>query len=290
MTDTTRKDVIRFPVLILLTLFPFAASNLRAQYPGEFAEFSYPRQAEIVRLGGMYTAVGRGIAAVEQNPASLAFQENVQATFSNGFNNDYFETELTSAWSSAVMLYVPAWQTSIALSHHAYTTEYEGWNEYPIQSKWAVQRTDLHLAHRMSDILAAAVSVHRFDVSANASQGRERQDLMRSCWDISLSLAGRTPLPVIADHDELRFGVALDNVHSTDINFYDNDRYARPLHQCLRFAVAYLCNPEFSDAWPLDPVAFLVTAQGAMHGTEYSFDVWGEYGVAGELRLFEVLL
>ena len=142
----------------------------------------------------------------------------------------------------------------------------------------------------MSDILAAALSVHRYGVSAELTQGREREDLQRRCWDISLSLAGRTPLPMIADHDEFRFGVALDNVHSTDINFYDNDRYARPLHQCLRFAVAYLCDPDFSIVWRLDPVSFLVTAQGAVHGADYSFDVWGEYGVAGELRLFEVLL
>lgn len=282
-----------FRALILLGLLLSLTEGLLGQYPGEFSEFSYPRQAEIVRLGGMYTAVGRGIAAVEQNPASLAFQENVQATFSNGFNNDNFQTELTSAWSSAVMLFVPAWQTSVALSHHAYATEYDGWgveSEYIQRSKWDVRLTSLHLAHRINNILAAALSVHRYDVSAEATSGRERLDVTNSCWDVSLSFAGRTSLPVIADHDELRFGVALDNVHSTNFELQDDDRYARPLHQSLRFAVAYLCDPEFSDVWPLDPVAFLVTAQGAVHGADYSFDVWGEYGVAGELRLLEVLL
>ena len=173
---------------------------------------------------------------------------------------------------------VPAWQTSVALSHHAYTTEYEGWeeSEHPMQSKWDVQRTDLHLAHRMSDILAAALSVHRYGVSVEGASARERLDVTNSCWDISLSLAGRMPLRVIAEHDELRFGVTLDNAHSTDFTVEDNDRYAKPLHQCLRFAVAYLCDPDFSDIWRLDPVSFLLTAQGAVHGKEYSFDFWVE--------------
>lgn len=94
---------ILFSAVLLLS----PALSLFGQQMGAFGTYTLPYYAEAIRLGGAYTAVGRGLASMHSNTAALAFQQGAQLQFSTGRSLLLEYSEFNTPYSFAASVHIP---------------------------------------------------------------------------------------------------------------------------------------------------------------------------------------
>ncbi|MBR9975890.1 MAG: hypothetical protein KFF77_09950 [Bacteroidetes bacterium] len=276
--------------LFLVTLLCGAVS-LSAQNNMLFLEMSYPHYAEAVRLGGQYVAVGRGAAAAHVNSAALAFQPEVQVLFSSGRSAPFPGVEYDMASDVVVSAPIPGWNTTVGVGYliDDFTTSFKSYDDglyvYDIRNT----RLSVHTATALLEGLALGLAAHRYDSRIRPSW-RSDYEATADAWDASLSVHARMTASFIGrERDELRFGLTFDNIFASDIRYID-EAQAEPIHQVFRLGASYFWNPRYDRVWDLDPFAALLTLEGSLHGRDHEYRTWSQYGIGGEIRLFEILM
>ena len=258
-----------------------------------FQEMSYPHYAEAVRLGGQYVAVGRSAAAAHVNSAALAFQPEVQLLFSSGRSAPFPTVEYDMVSDVVISAPIPGWSTTVGVGYLiddfiAHFRDASGWlDEYEFRNS----RLSAHVATAVLDGLSVGFAAHHYDSRIDWSGGnREIGEVSTDAWDASLSAHARMTASFIGrETDELRFGLTFDNIFGSEIYYIDKAQ-AEPIHQVFRFGTAYFWNPRYETVFGLDPFAALLTLEGSLHGGAYAYDTWSQYGIGGEIRLFEILM
>jgi hypothetical protein len=286
------KSVLLITAFLLATSPSLFTERLFAQRVGELWWYAYPFEAEAIRLGGAYTAVGRGLASMHSNSAALGFQEGAQVLYSSGRSFEWPDAEFNYAYDIAAAVHIPGWRTTLGISLDADKQIYESndTNE-PFLFHIKDRLFGIHLARRMTDWLSLGLAIRRYEYAfEEASYARERAIGTAVGWDLSVSANGRHKATLIGrPSDEIRYGFTADNILGTRIWFTD-ESHTYPLHQTLRFGTAYLWRPEWCRIWNADLFTGLVTVESSLQGTDHEFRTWGTIGGGAELRILEVLM
>lgn len=279
--------------LLIVTLLLSTSSCLFAQRIGAMWWYANPHQAEAIRLGGAYTAVGRGLTSMHNNTAALGFQEGAQVLLSSGRSLNFEDAEFSSPYSMAAAMHIPGWQTTVGLSFD--------------DDKWILERSDetgtsnathdqnnrlgIHLARRLNNWLSLGLAVRRHESTmAPAYTAREQWSWSAVGWDLSMSAHGRHTASFIGrSSDEIRYGLSIDNMLGTEV-WYIDEAQKDPLHQVFRVGAAYFWNPDMGSVLNANILSALLTVESSLQGTKYEFRNWGTMGGAAELRILEVLM
>lgn len=283
--------------ILLSAVFLLTPSlSLLAQEPGALWLYAHPYQAEAIRLGGAYTAVGRGLASMHSNSAALAFQQGARLQFSRGrsqkSSDTDIDTELNNPYTIAAAVSIPGTNVALGISIDRDELDIEPRNtndSYLFRHRST--RLGIHLARQMSDWLSvgAAIRQHQSHIQALGSL-REGSSATATAWDLSLSVHGRHRAQFLGrPSDEVRYGLTLDNILGTDV-WYIDETQKDHLNQVLRAGAAYFWNPDMGRMLNANALSVLLTVESSLQGTEHEFRNWGTVGGAAELRILEVLM
>lgn len=278
--------------LLIATLLLSTSSCLFAQRIGAMWWYANPHQAEAIRLGGAYAAVGRGLASMHSNTAALGFQEDAQFLVAGGRSLRFGHIKFSNPYSFAAAMHIPGWLTTVGISF-----DDDEWILNPQNEGYAPavhvqnERLGIHLARRMNDCFSVGLAVRRHGSSIEPMySGREQLDARAVGWDMSISVHGRHAAAFLGRHlDELRYGLTIDNILGTEISYIDEEQ-KDPLHQVLRIGAAYFWRPRFKQLWDVNILSGFVVLESSIQGTRHEFRNWGTIGGAAELRILEVFM
>lgn len=230
----------------LIVFFAGAGSQSFAQRAYE--EFRPPWYAEAVRLGDAYTAIARGLAAVQHNPAGLAEQKGYAGMYSSNTGMLVFSDYDKIVGSGAVSGHIDAWNISAALSYSRLDFEYRNvWKDYqvidPTRVRWNSRLYAGHVAAHIGGPFSAALSIYHYTLNAreysNFRVGWVDSPHWESQTDIGLSVLARFPALVSSDSsDELSAGAQAVNLLGSDVEIAGSTR-TESLYRQFRGGIAY---------------------------------------------------
>ncbi len=277
--------------ILLIAVFLLSPSlSLLAQELGALWWNAHPYQAEAIRLGGAYSAVGRGLASMHSNSAALAFQQGARLQFSRGRSQTIIDVELNNPYTIAAAASIPGTNVALGVS-----IDRDEWDIEPRNTndsylfRHRSTRLGIHLARQMSDWLAIGVSVRHYESSIETLY-REHMSATAAGWDFSVSVHGRHGATFLGrPSDEIRYGLTLDNILGTEV-WYIDEAQKDHLNQVLRAGAAYFWNPDMGRMLNANVLSVLLTVESSLQGTEHEFRNWGTVGGAAELRILEILM
>ena len=286
-------------VLCLVTLIALPMTCAHAQISGGFEYALSPHGAEAIRLGGGYVGVGRGLASMHANTASLAFQPGVQVMYTTGRSLQWLAVDLTSAYDVAAAVHIPQTSTTVGVeyNHDAWEFEVRDEGNNPLGTfGFDDQRLSIHVAQRIAEWLGVGVAVRNYTSKlSQVGTARETASIDADQWEMSISAHARHAASFLGrPDDELRYGITLDKALGSDGSYTLIDAAqphpADPMQQMLRVGLGYFWYPAVGRMFGLDALQVLGTAEMQIEGKEYEFGDYQGFAAGVELRIAEVLL
>ncbi|MBE0645895.1 MAG: hypothetical protein IH600_17575 [Bacteroidetes bacterium] len=262
-----------------------------------FVEFDAPRYAESIRLASSYTGVARGLAAVQHNPAGLAFQSGFAGTFSSNTGALLFRYNFENIYNAAAAGHIESWGTTIAVTHSRVDFQQaEVWanmdTAYHPPTRWDSRLTTAHVAVKVGHLFSVGASLYNYSAE-RTSDGPSREDGYRfgtkNTIDLGLSVFGRhTGLFFSDKSDQFNYGINLQNVQGSAI-VWDSWTFTEHLHQYLRSGIAYIWRAPVGTLLERDALHIMLASDLTLVGSSYDF-TRAKYSAALEFTVAEMLM
>jgi len=282
-----QKIVQLFVVVIVV-----APTAMFGQSYGAFVDYSHPHYAELIRLGGPYVAVGRGLSCMHSNSAALGFHTGTQVQFSRGRSMQTFMKEYIEAYDAGAAVHFANLESTLGVEFNDDEYYVKDLSNRPSKYHFTDRRIGFHFARVVSDVLALGVTLRRYESSVRQLlyPGEQQGKAKAAFWDLSFSAHARAAADFLGrPMDEIRLGLTLDNIIGTEV-YYIDEAQGDPMHQVIRAGTAYFWRPGMGRLLACDLLSALVTFEASVQGTRQDFRNWGTLGAGVELRLMEVLL
>jgi len=281
--------------LLIITILVSTPPSLSAQHIGALWLYAFPHEAEAIRLGGPYAAVGRGLASMHSNTAALGFQRGAQLQFSSGRGMRIKDAEFSTPYTMAAAVHIPDLRATVGIAINNDECELDArYTGIGTTIRDQLKRLGIHIARQMNDWLSLGVAVMRYEEQLYQSSVEipfpTKANATAVVWDLSVSGHGRHNATFLGrPADEIRYGLTIDNLLGTEV-WYIDEAQKDPLNQVLRCGAAYFWRPEFGQVLGADILSLLTSVETSVQGTRHEFRNWGTVGGAAELRVLDVFM